>query len=1199
MIGKYNVNSQKQIIRSNVQYFLFFDFIYIKAVLLKPIRSILCILLLLSSIKALGQELSNYRERNIEVRADTIHFDTLSIIPGTMIIEDSLGNIIDQKDYELNEGKAYMVWKKAEQPIKISYRVFPYNFTKSYYHKDYGKLQQEDGQGEITPYIFFYGKRSDKLINFGTMNYSGSISRGISFGNNQDMVVNSSLNLQLSGMVTEDVEVIAAITDENIPIQPEGNTQQIQDFDKVYIQINKGISSLIVGDIEVKRPKGYFMNFYKKAKGIQLKARSIFEDKSKLSFNPTLSVAKGKFAKNTFDGEEGNQGPYRLIGNNGETFIIILAGTERIYIDGKLLTRGAHNDYTIDYNLGEITFTPNVLITKDVRIVIEFEYSDQNYFRSLLHFNAEYESKKIDARLNIYTEQDHKNQPIQQDLTPEDKTLIGGVGDSTHLAFIPGISKEPYSVNRIMYRITDTTVGVTLYDTVFVYSTDPDSGYILSFSNVGMGNGNYVIVQSLANGRVYKWIAPVGGILQGDYEPKLLLVTPKQQQLYTIGIDYKFKKKSKISTEIAVSNNDINTFSSIHKKNDFGYAAKVGYKNDIQLNDDKKNKLVLKTNFDYEYANRLFEPLERYRPVEFGRDWNIKNIASNEDDHLGRVGIGLSKGKIYDIDYHFSTLIKGADYNGYKHTVTSSYTKMGFTTVLKGSILTTNGKLTKTRFYRPNLNISKSLSIFKGIIVGARGDMERNEIYDINSDTLTNKSFQYIAWSGYIRSNDSLKNKYSIDFTQRRDMAVDSNEFKESAVANTINIKNELLKNKKNRLVLSFTYRDLQVDTTLTNQKKDNTLLGRLEYNLIGIKGVIRANTLYELGRGLEQKRQFTYLPVFTGEGNYIWNDYNDNKIKELNEFELKPSFHTGDTTYLRTLNPTNEYQKTFKVQFNQSLSISPKAIWFTKQGVRKLLSKFSTLSTLQIQRKTLEDKSIPVFNPFIFDIADTSLVTLSSIIRNTLFFNRTGSKFGADISMQNNKTKQVLVSGFESRTFTEGSVKPRWNISKSFALRFAYNYSEKENQSEISPDNKYYIVGNKYAPSLTYQLKNIFKVGITYNLSETKNLIDSSNYNDFSLGRESSINHDISLDIRFNVVSRSILRMKVSYVFIDFIGNKNSPMGYAMLGGLQPGSNALWTFSWNRQFENNMQISLIYDGRTSESAGAVHTGRAEVRYLF
>ena len=54
-------------------------------------------------------------------------------------------------------------------------------------------------------------------------------------------------------------------------------------------------------------------------------------------------MSKGKYSNNSFKGTEGNQGPYKLKGRNGENYIVVLSGTEKVFMDGEKL------DYRLQY----------------------------------------------------------------------------------------------------------------------------------------------------------------------------------------------------------------------------------------------------------------------------------------------------------------------------------------------------------------------------------------------------------------------------------------------------------------------------------------------------------------------------------------------------------------------------------------------------------------------------------------------------------------------------------------------------------------------------------------------------------------------------------------------------------------------------------------------------------------------------------
>jgi hypothetical protein len=85
----------------------------------------------------------------------------------------------------------------------------------------------------------------------------------------------------------------------------------------------------------------------------------------------------------------------------------------RVYVNGTLLKRGENNDYTIDYNAGEIVFTPLFTITSEMRIAIEYQFSDRNY-TVLSPMQEQRTSKKWSFGGYLYSENDVKTNPCNK-----------------------------------------------------------------------------------------------------------------------------------------------------------------------------------------------------------------------------------------------------------------------------------------------------------------------------------------------------------------------------------------------------------------------------------------------------------------------------------------------------------------------------------------------------------------------------------------------------------------------------------------------------------------------------------------------------------------------------------------------------------------------------------------------------------------
>jgi hypothetical protein len=755
------------------------------------------------------------------------------------------------------------------------------------------------------------------------LNKAGSISRGVSFGNNQDLGINSTLNLELSGDIAPNLKLLASISDDNLPIQPDGNTSKLQEFDQVFIQIYNDRLKLIAGDFWLNKPKGYFLTYKKRAQGLTANYRWSNDTLKDWKTEVSGALSKGKFARQIIEGVEGNQGPYRLRGNENEPFIIVLAGTERVYIDGKLLERGQEFDYTINYNSAEVVFTSRNLITKDSRIVVEFQYSDQNYARSLVQTSTTYTSKKVDFWLNAYSEQDAKNQTLQQELSYSQKLLLSQIGDSLDLAATNSIDSIGWYENQVLYKMIDS-LG---YDSVLVSSVNPDSAlYRAVFTFVGPGKGNYVFSNFNALGKVFLWVAPIAGVPQGDYKPSRLIITPKQKQLVSSGLSYRIRKNLVLESELAYSGNDLNTFSAKDSGNDKGFAQRTKLVGIIPLSRDSLPRWQLETKAEIEVLDRNFVPIEQYRAVEFDRDWNTRNKGYTGNQVASALGTNFKNSSFGNLNLEGQYFQIGNDYKGIRSATNGKWKQNGFSAKWEGSYL--SGETDRrNEFLRHRAEFSKDFNYLK---VGYVDDHELNR-FTGGQTALETNSYQFFDYQFYLSNGDSIKNTYKLFYRERYDQRSDSLALVPVAKARTAGGEIRLTELKNQTLNIVTSYRELKVlNPTLLNQTPENNVVGRIDHELRLFKSAFTWNNFYEVGSGLELKREFLYIQVNDGQGVYTWIDYNGDGVKDLNEFEIAQ--FVDQASYIRVFTPSNEYTKTYSNELNQSIYWRPERIWASKK---------------------------------------------------------------------------------------------------------------------------------------------------------------------------------------------------------------------------------------------------------------------------
>ena len=1139
------------------------------------------LLLLLSVAESSAQGEGSWRVKHLVADSLTIRLDTISIVPQSFQIQD-----VRPDQYRLDPLTATLTLLDSSlmgQRIFLQYQVFSFDLSKPVAHKTASSIEPRRAQHQVVEYpitsVYDVLKDNELYTN-------GAISRGVSVGNNQDLVLNSSLNLQISGKLSEDVEIMASISDKNIPIQPEGNTQVLQDISSIFITLKiKEMSIINAGDVAWSAMNDNFLRVSRNMLGLNALVMSEPASKTKMKNEAGGGIAKGKFARQYLTVQNGVQGPYKLYGSDGEVSISIVAGSERVYIDGQLLTRGAENDYTVDYNTAELTFTPKLLITSEKRVIVEFEYTNRHYSRYNLFTHNELEIKgkhPLKLYLNVFHEQDMKNRSIQPELTPDNMRFLAALGDAGGTAYYPYFDTAAYSPNRIQYEKIDTLYKNTIY-TIYKYSTDEHAVlYNPDFSYMGAHNGNYKLVSCTANGRVFAWVPPENDIPQGDYEPVLTLTAPTSQQMATFGLEYAVRENTNIQTEIALSHYDKNTFSKKDRQDDIGFAYFLNI-SDIERFASHKDTVpwFLKSRVQLQFLHKYFTPFESFRDVEFARQYNLAtDYAENRSEWMTQAEIALSKQKMHLLKYNLNFFNRTGEVNALRNELFTDDLWQTWHLQSQTSYLHTRDSIQRSHYTVSRLQLTKKMQHFT---VGVDNLLEYNVFRDALTDYMRSNSYAFNELNATVQSAENAKHQFLAGYKNRIEWTPNAESLQQHLMIHEARAQYRFAQIRNQSFSLNATYRNQSIYDSLSHSQTEHYFVGNLQYTGRFLKNALIINTYYETGSGMELRKTYTFIKVAKGQGTHVWNDYNGNGIEELDEFEV--AIFPDEAEYVKVWIAGTDYVNVWQNQWTQSVQLRPAAAWGNKQGFRKFLSRFSDVFTLNalLKHKTR------MFNPFPKIGEDSNLVANRLNINNTFSFNNSSSVFAFDVITQTNVNTQLLYYGLETnRVNSQGLILKSLPIEQ-FYIQTSLLRKVTRNSSTCFESRQYWVDAYSLEQEFRWQLLNKF----------TASLKGLYAYKENREGDEKLHRYHAELSLLYRMLNKGTVSLSTEYVYMKGNVGQNSTVSYFMLDGLNMGRNLLWTLSGQISVTQFLQVAFQYQGRAMQGHAVIHTGNVTLNALF
>jgi len=1137
-------------------------------------------------------EVTAQNEYNSVVISDTIAINfqnnypisSVNIIPGSEMIflkskKLSLNDYsftYSQSFFTLSDSLPYSIF----DTLIVTYRSLKLSLQKEYIKRSL-VVKYDEKFGDTVSVLTSTGGFSPEAIFGADMQKSGTIVRGFTVGTTKDFSLNSGLRLQLSGRISEDIEIVAALTDENTPIQPEGNTERLEELDKVFIQVKHPNVVGTFGDYQVTQRFGEFGVIDRKLQGLM----GEFSFKDAYGY-VSIANSRGKFNTNNFNGSDGVQGPYRASGINNERDIVIIAGTEKVYLDGIELIRGENNDYTIEYSNASITFTPNRLITSASRISIDFEYTDRQFTRSF--FGAGSSTKFFDDKLQLKVqymrEGDNQDAPIDFSLSEADKIILSLAGDDRNKAIKSGVKlAEPDSLGVIkgLYIKVDTVFNGEPFSYYIYNPGDSLSIFTVSFSYIGEGKGDY-IRQSLG---YYNFV----GIGQGSYLPIIFLPLPQLKQMGNVVVDVNPFENVTLSLEYAGSLWDKNRLSDLDDDDNYGYARNIFLKvaqTQILIGDLDLGKAGL--TFRDRFIQDKFTSLDRFNEVEFDRNYNTASQTKSEDESLREIGVSLQPIQELTINSNAGFLRQGDNFSSdrFNNLFRFSDSKTFNVEYNLDYVKSTNLTL-KSNWLRHKANAFYTFWLLKPGIEFLAEDKQNNQV---QKDSLLNGSLKYFEYSPYLELMEIYGFRMFTKFGVRDDYLPNNGVMIKESKAQTYSVEMNYSGIREVNTNLVLTFRDKKYEEQFkANGFLDNeTILIRSRTKFNFWERLLNGDFYYEVSTQKSAKLQKVFVLVEQGTGNYIYlGDLNNNGIADENEFE--PALFDGD--YVQLPLPTDELFPVIDLKTSTRWKINFSELVDVKSLIGKIVSPISSETFWRVEENSRDSNYA---NVYLLQLStfqnENTTIRGSNYIQQDFFLFENDQDLSFRFRFTQRNALSQFSSGYERYYNRERSLRIKFKMVKEISnqtdiVNQIDNVSAPENSNRIREINSNNIISEfSYRPDRNIEVGFRIKVGKSEDTHpEIPTIIDMN-----------------SMLLRFNLSFLSTGRLRIEIERDELISSTTENfIPYELTNGNQIGKNYYWRLNFDYKLLTFLQTTISYDGRLQGESRVVHTARAEARAYF